>query len=339
MKAIVIDKPYEVEIRDVPMPTVGEGEALLRVLYVGICGADVASYTGNQPFTTYPRIPGHEFSAEIIEIPENDKGLKKGDVVTCNPYFNCGKCYSCERGHVNCCTDNRTMGVQRDGAFCEYISMPVERIYPGMGLTAQELALIEPFSISRHAISRAAIRPTDSVLIVGAGPIGLFALLAAKQFAGKIAVADVLNNRLDLAMSYGADGVVNTATEDIAKFTEEFTDGRGFDVCIEACGRPETFLMCIDEAAYAANIILIGNGKRETTFLHSIILKKELNIFGSRNAMKQDFLDNIELAASGKVDVMKMVSGVYEMDKAADAFDALAHNRGDLAKLLIRIGG
>lgn len=339
MKAIVIDKPYEVEIRDVPMPTVGEGEALLRVLYVGICGADVASYTGNQPFTTYPRIPGHEFSAEIIEIPENDKGLKKGDVVTCNPYFNCGKCYSCERGHVNCCTDNRTMGVQRDGAFCEYISMPVERIYPGMGLTAQELALIEPFSISRHAISRAAIRPTDSVLIVGAGPIGLFALLAAKQFAGKIAVADVLNNRLDLAMSYGADGVVNTATEDIAKFTEEFTGGRGFDVCIEACGRPETFLMCIDEAAYAANIILIGNGKRETTFLHSIILKKELNIFGSRNAMKQDFLDNIELAASGKVDLMKMVSGVYEMDKAAEAFDALAHNKGDLAKLLIRIGG
>lgn len=339
MKAIVIDKPYEVEIRDVPMPTVGEGEALLRVLYVGICGADVASYTGNQPFTTYPRIPGHEFSAEIIEIPENDKGLKKGDVVTCNPYFNCGKCYSCERGHVNCCTDNRTMGVQRDGAFCEYISMPVERIYPGMGLTAQELALIEPFSISRHAISRAAIRQTDSVLIMGAGPIGLFALLAAKQFAGKIAAADVLNNRLDLAMSYGADGVVNTATEDIAKFTEEFTDGRGFDVCIEACGRPETFLMCIDEAAYAANIILIGNGKRETTFLHSIILKKELNIFGSRNAMKQDFLDNIELAASGKVDLMKMVSGVYEMDKAAEAFDALAHNKGDLAKLLIRIGG
>lgn len=339
MKAIVIDKPYEVEIRDVPMPTVGEGEALLRVLYVGICGADVASYTGNQPFTTYPRIPGHEFSAEIIEIPENDKGLKKGDVVTCNPYFNCGKCYSCERGHVNCCTDNQTMGVQRDGAFCEYISMPVERIYPGMGLTAQELALIEPFSISRHAISRAVIHQTDSVLIVGAGPIGLFALLAAKQFAGKIAVADVLNNRLDLAMSYGADGVVNTATDDIAKFTEEFTDGRGFDVCIEACGRPETFLMCIDEAAYAANIILIGNGKRETTFLHSIILKKELNIFGSRNAMKQDFLDNIELAASGKVDVMKMVSGVYEMDKAAEAFDALAHNKGDLAKLLIRIGG
>ena len=122
MKAIVIPNPYEIEIRDLPMPEVKEGEALLRVRCVGICGADVASYTGNQPFTTYPRIPGHEFSAEIVEIPDNDKGLKPGDIVTCNPYFNCGSCYSCERGFVNCCTDNQTMGVQRDGAFCEYIA-------------------------------------------------------------------------------------------------------------------------------------------------------------------------------------------------------------------------
>ncbi|MGN1410663.1 MAG: zinc-binding alcohol dehydrogenase family protein [Eubacteriales bacterium] len=338
MKAIVIPKPYEIEIREVPMPKVGEGEALLKVKCVGICGADVASYTGNQPFTTYPRIPGHEFSAEIVEIPDNDRGLKPGDIVTCNPYFNCGSCYSCRRGYVNCCTDNQTMGVQRDGAFCEYISMPVDRIYPGMGLSPEELALIEPFSISRHAVSRAAIRPTDNILIVGAGPIGLFALLAARQTAGKIAVADILQNRLDLALSYGADGVVNTASEDIAAFTDRFTDGNGFDVCIEACGHPETFLMCIDQAAFAANIILIGNGKRETTFVHSVILKKELNIFGSRNALKQDFINNIELTASGKVDVNKMVSGIYPMERASEAFEALAHNKGDLAKLLIRIG-
>ena len=337
MKAIVIPKPYDIEIRDLPMPEVKEGEALLKVRCVGICGADVASYTGNQPFTTYPRIPGHEFSAEIVEIPENDRGLKPGDIVTCNPYFNCGTCYSCQRGYVNCCTDNQTMGVQRDGAFCEYISMPVERIYPGMGLSAEELALIEPFSISRHAISRAEIKPGDNVLIVGAGPIGLFALLAAKQFAGRIAVADILDNRLELASAYGAEGVINTKTGDIAAFTEEFTDGNGFDVCIEACGQPETFLMCIDQAAFAANIILIGNGKRETSFVHSIILKKELNIFGSRNAMKQDFINNIESVASGKVDVNKMVSGIYPMDRAIEAFDALANNKGDLAKLLIKI--
>ena len=339
MKAIVIPQPNEIEIREVPMPQVKEGEALLKVEYVGICGADVASFTGNQPFTSYPRIPGHEFSASIVEIPENDKGLKVGDVVTCNPYFNCGECYSCQRGFVNCCTDNQTMGVQRDGAFCEYIAMPVERIYPGMGLSAQELALIEPFSISQHAISRAEIKSTDDVLIIGAGPIGLFALLAAKQKCKRVVVADILDNRLTLAKEYGADAVVNTKSQSLEDFTKEFTNGNGFDVCIEACGAPETFLGCIDNAAFAANVILIGNGKRETTFNHSILLKKELNVHGSRNAMKSDFIDNIRLVADGKADVMKMVSGIYDMDKAIDAFRALANNDGTLAKLLIKIGG
>ena len=339
MKAIVIPQPNEIEIREVPMPQVKEGEALLKIEYVGICGADVASFTGNQPFTSYPRIPGHEFSANIVEIPENDKGLKVGDVVTCNPYFNCGECYSCQRGFVNCCTDNQTMGVQRDGAFCEYIAMPVERIYPGMGLSAQELALIEPFSISQHAISRAEIKSTDDVLILGAGPIGLFALLAARQKCKRVAVADILDNRLSLAKEYGADAVVNTKSQSLEEFTKEFTNGNGFDVCIEACGAPETFLGCIDNAAFAANVILIGNGKRETTFNHSILLKKELNVHGSRNAMKSDFIDNISLVADGKADVMKMVSGIYDMDKAIDAFRALANNDGTLAKLLIKIGG
>ena len=338
MKAIVISKPNEIEIREVPMPEVKEGEALLKVKYVGICGADLASYTGNQPFTTYPRIPGHEFSAEIVEIPENDKGLKAGDIVTCNPYFNCTECYSCQRGFVNCCTDNQTMGVQRDGAFCEYISMPVERIYKGKGLSAKELALIEPFSISQHAVSRAQIKDTDNVLVIGAGPIGLFALLAAKQKCNKIAVADILDNRLSLATEYGADAVVNTKEKSLGEFTAEFTNGNGFDVCIEACGAPETFLGCIESAAFAGNIILIGNGKRETTFNHSVLLKKELNVHGSRNALKDDFINNIDLVASGKADVMKMVSGVYDMENAIDAFEALKNNNGTLAKLLIKIG-
>ena len=338
MKAIVIANPDNIEIREVPMPDVKEGEALLKVKYVGICGADLASYTGNQPFTTYPRIPGHEFSAEIVEIPENDKGLAVGDIVTCNPYFNCGECYSCERGFVNCCTDNQTMGVQRDGAFCEYIAMPVERIYKGKGLSAEELALIEPFSISQHAVSRAEIKKTDNVLVIGAGPIGLFALLAAKQKCNKIVVADILDNRLELAKEYGADAVVNTKNQSLADFTAEFTNGNGFDVCIEACGAPETFLGCIDNAAFAGNIILIGNGKRETVFNHSILLKKELNVHGSRNALKDDFINNIDLVASGRADVMKMVSGVYEMADAIDAFEALKNNNGTLAKLLIRIG-
>ena len=338
MKAVQITKPGEIKLIDEEMPKAGAGEALLQVLYCGICGADVASYTGNQPFTTYPRIPGHEFSARIVEIPHNDRGLKAGDVVTCNPYFNCGKCYACKRGIVNACHDNQTMGVQRDGSFREYITMPVERIIDGKGLSAKELALIEPFSISCHALSRAEVKPGDNLLIMGAGPIGLFALMKAKAMGARVLIADMLPSRLALAKEYGADRTVNVREEELHAACVDFTLGNGFDVCVEACGAPETFLNCIDEAAHGANIILIGNGKRETTFVHSIILKKELNIFGSRNAFTKDFEELIDLASAGKADVLKMISGIYEKENAAEAFEALAHNDGSLAKLLIKFG-
>ena len=339
MKAVKIIKPGQVATEEIPMPEVKENEALIKIKYCGICGADVASFTGNQPFTTYPRIPGHEFSGEIVQIGENSKGLKAGDIVTANPYFNCGQCYSCKRGIVNACTDNTTMGVQRDGSFCEYIAMPVERIIPGKGLSAKELALIEPFSISCHALSRAEIRKGDNLLIMGAGPIGLFALIKAKSMGANVMIADLLDSRLNLALEYGADKAVNIKNEDLGDCAEEFTKGNMFDVTVEACGQPETFLNCIDLAATGANVILIGNGKRETTFLHSVLLKKELNVFGSRNAFTRDFEELIDLTAAGKADVLKMVSGVYPADEAEKAFNALAHNDGSLAKLLICFDG
>lgn len=337
MKTVLIEKPFEMKVTDTEMPVPGEGEALLRVLYCGICGADVASYTGNQPFTTYPRIPGHEFSAQIVSIPENDKGLKAGDIVTANPYFNCKKCYSCERGFVNCCTDNQTMGVQRDGSFREYIVMPIERIYDGKGLSAKELALVEPFTISYHALHRAKVGPGDKVLVVGAGPIGLFALIAAKAQGAEVYVADILDGRLEKAMHFGAAGTINSAKCNIKEESERITNGNGFDVCVEACGSSVTFLSCIDCAAFAANIILIGNGKKETTFLHSILLKKELNVFGSRNSYPSDFQAVIDLIASKTVNVLDMVSAVYPADKAAEAFDALVHNDGSLSKVLVEM--
>lgn len=335
MKAVRIVEPGKIEVFEKEMPIVKEGEALLRVKYCGICGADVASYTGNQPFTTYPRIPGHEFSAEVVFVPENDKGIKAGDIITCNPYFNCGECYACKRGIVNACTDNQTMGVQRDGSFQEYITMPISRLIAGKGLSAKELALIEPFAISCHALSRAEVKEGDTLLIMGAGPIGLFALLRAKALGAKVMIADMLESRLSLALSYGADSAVNVKEKDLHKEAVAFTNGNGFDVCVEACGAPATFLSCIDEAAHGANIILIGNGKKETTFLHSVLLKKELNVFGSRNALTKDFETLINLVADGKVDVMKLVSGIYKIDDTQTAFEILKNNDGTIAKLLL----
>ena len=152
MKAIYIEEPGKVVIREIEMPRRKSGEALLKVLYGGICGSDLGSYRGTFAYFAYPRIPGHEFAAEIVEIDDNDRGLKPGMIVTCNPYFNCGHCYSCERGIVNACMDNQTMGCQRDGAFCEYITMPIERVYDGKGLPPKVLAAIEPFCISYHGV-------------------------------------------------------------------------------------------------------------------------------------------------------------------------------------------
>ena len=130
--------------------------------------------------------------------------------------------------------------------------------------------------------------------------------------------------------------IINSKTENLTEKCQAFTNGNGFDVCVEACGAPETFLTCMEQAAHGANLILIGNGKRETTFVHSVILKKELNIFGSRNAYTRDFETLINLVSSKKVDILHMVSDVYTVENAQAAFNALAHNDGSLNKLLIK---
>lgn len=337
MKVVYVEEPGKIEIREKEMPILKKGEALLKIKYCGICGADVATFTGNQPFTTYPRIPGHEFSAEIVEIEENDRGLKVGDIVTANPYFNCGHCYSCERGIVNACTDNQTMGVQRDGSFAEYVAMPIERIYSGKGLSAKTLALIEPFSIGYHAVSRGHIKPGHKVLVIGAGAIGIFAAVSAKLKGAEVYISDVFEKRLENALKFGVDGIIDVSKEDLLEKTKEITNGNGFDICIEAVGQSATFLNCIDAAAFGADIILIGNGKKETTFNHSILLKKELNVYGSRNALKKDFLELIDLISSGKINVDHIVSDIFDKEDAIKGFDALVHNDGSRFKVLIKM--
>lgn len=335
MRVVYVEEPGKIGIAEKDIPEINPGEALLKIKYCGICGSDVATYTGNQPFTTYPRIPGHEFSAEIVQINGDAPGLKPGMIVTANPYFNCGTCYSCRKGKVNCCQDNQTMGVQRDGSFAEYISMPISRIMSGKGLSPDTLALVEPFSISYHAVKRGEVGDQDKVLVIGAGPIGIFAMMAAKLHGATVYITDVLDKRLQLALEMGADGIINSATENLSERVNELTDGNGMDVCIEAVGLSQTFLNCIEQVCFTGKIILIGNGKRETTFNHSIILKKELNIFGSRNSLN-DFEPIIRLIAAGKIDLNKIVTDIYDLDNVVDAFEALKNNDGSKAKVLIR---
>lgn len=338
MKTIVIKNPGEVSIENKEKPIHGKNEALLKLLYGGICGSDLGTYRGTFAYASYPRIPGHEFSAEIVEIDKNEKGLCPGMVVTCNPYFNCGKCYSCRRGLVNCCTHNETMGAQRDGAFSEYIVMPIERIYDGQGLPAKTLALIEPFCISYHGVSRANIQLGEKVLVVGAGTIGVLAAVAAKAAGGEVYIADIAPKKLAYAVkTFHLNGsILNETPEKFSRKVSEITNGNGFDVTIEAVGLPTTFQNCIDAAAFGARMVQIGVGKKKAEFDFTLLQKKELHVFGSRNALKKDFLELIKLVKSGKVDLEKIVTNVYSAKEAAKAFSEFSNNSLSMLKVLLK---
>ena len=335
---MIIPEPGKVQIMDAEMPKPKQGEALLKLLYGGICGSDLGTYRGTFAYVSYPHTPGHEFSAEIVEIGENDYGLKKGMVVTCNPYFNCGHCYSCERGLVNCCTTNQTMGVQREGAFSEYITMPVERIYDGKGLSGRVLTLIEPFCISYHGVQRAGVKPGDKVLVVGAGTIGTLAAVAASQLGGEVYLSDVAQEKLDYAANNFkiAGTILNDSAENFTAGVEKITNGNGFDVTIEAVGLPSTFQNCIDAAAFGGRVVLIGVGKSNLDFNFTLIQKKELNIFGSRNALKKDFLELIDLIKKGDFDLEKIITNEYSFTDAPKAFADFSANAGKMLKVILK---
>jgi 2-desacetyl-2-hydroxyethyl bacteriochlorophyllide A dehydrogenase len=337
MKTIIINHPGEVEIIETEKPSAKPGEALLKVLYGGICGSDLGTYRGTFAYADYPRIPGHEFSAEIIEIGPNDKGLKPGMIVTSNPYFNCTKCYSCQRGLLNCCEHNETLGAQRDGAFSEYITMSIERIYDGKGLPAKTLALIEPFCISYHGVSRAHIKQGDKVLVIGAGTIGVLAAVAAKSQGGEVYIADIAPQKVEYAVkTFGlAGGIFNDSTENFVQKCMDTIHGNGFDVAIEAVGMPGTFQNCIDVAAFGGKIVLIGVGKKNLDFNFTLLQKKELDVFGSRNALKEDFLELIDLVKNGTVDLQKIITNTYKFDDAAKAFEEFDKNAANMLKVMI----
>ncbi len=288
-------------------------------------------------YAKYPCIPGHEFSAEVIEVGDNDFGIQKGQVVTCNPYFNCGGCYSCERGILNACMSNETMGVQREGAFSEYITMPVERIYDGGGLDPKSVALIEPFCISYHGVKRAKVKKGDKVLIVGSGCIGLLAAIAAKLCGAIVYMSDVSQEKLDFVNKFGVDGVfLNSSREEFEKNVDEITQGRGFDVTIEAVGLPSTFEACVESTCYGGNVCLLGVSKTSLDFNFNVIQKKELNIHGSRNALKADFEEVIEIFKTQNLGIERIITHEFAVDDVAELFKAYENSPGSILKAIVK---
>jgi len=191
MKVLLCEEPGRFEYIKRNEPLLQEEKAILKVKRIGICGTDLHAFEGTQPYFEYPRVLGHELACEIVDIKANNE-FKIGDRVTFIPYFNCGKCIACRNGLTNCCVNMKVFGVHVDGGMSEYISVPVDKLLQGGNMSFDELALVEPLAIGAHGIRRAAVRPGEFVLVVGAGPIGL-GIMEFARIAGANVIAMDMN--------------------------------------------------------------------------------------------------------------------------------------------------
>ena len=339
MKAIQITEPSVMKIIDIAEPQMGDDEVLLKMKYVGFCGSDLNTFRGGNPMVKMPVVPGHEVGAEIVKVGKNVPDvLKPGMTVTVNPYTNCGKCASCRNGRVNACKHNETLGVQRWGAMCEYLSLPWAKVIPAGQLSARTSALIEPMSVGFHAVSRAQVTDIDVVMVIGCGMVGMGAVVRAAQRGAIVIAADIDDEKLALAKQMGASYAVNTKTEDVHARLMEITSGFGPDVVIEAVGSIPTYQMAINEVGFTGRVVCIGYAKSEVSFQTKYFVQKELDIRGSRNAQPSDFRAVIHYLERGTCPVDRLISNEVEPEGAANAMDQWAANPGKVFRILVHFG-
>lgn len=336
MKAVQITEAGKVQVADIVKPTLGVGEILLRIKYVGFCGSDLNTYLGRNPMVKMPVIPGHEVGAVIEEIGEGvPVGFEKGMNVTVNPYTNCGKCASCRNGRVNACEHNETLGVQRNGSMQEFLVLPWTKVIPADGLSDKECALIEPMSVGFHAVSRAQVTDIDTVAVIGCGMIGLGAIVRASLRGARVIAMDIDDEKLELAKRLGASMVINSKTENVVERVRELTDGYMADVVIEAVGSPVTYVTAIDIVAFTGRVACIGYAKSEVAFQTKYFVQKELDIRGSRNAMPEDFRAVIHYLQNGNCPMNELISAVVKPEEAGEALQKWSENPGKVFRMLV----
>lgn len=338
MKALIISEPGEAKISDVPVPTLNAGEALIKVNHVGFCGSDLNTYRGLNPMVVYPRVPGHEISGEIVEtgvsVPER---WRPSMAVTVSPYTACGECDACLRQRPNCCRNNQTMGVQRDGAVAEFIAVPHEKLFHSSTLSSLQLALVEPLTVGGHAADRAETGPDDAVAVIGCGAVGLGAVAAAAQTGADVIAVDIDERKLDVARQAGATAVVNAANDDLGGGLLDANHGAPPDVIIEAVGSPATFKAAIDEVAFAGRVVYIGYAKEPVSYETKLFVQKELTILGSRNALPGNFKKVIRMLENGGFPCDEVITRVVPIDQAGEALKSWAENPAAVTRILVQI--
>jgi threonine dehydrogenase-like Zn-dependent dehydrogenase len=317
MKALVMRRPGEAAVENVPELESQSGQVLLRVRMIGLCGSDLNSYRGKNPLVRFPRIPGHEIAATILYSDSSWSDWKPGTNVTLSPYTNCGKCPSCVRGRLNACQFNETLGVQRDGALRQQIWMPPEKLYSA-SLSIKELCLVEPLTVGFHAVARGRVQSSDIVAVFGCGGVGLGAI-AASHFAGALTIAvDLDDHKLEIAMRAGATHTINTARETLHDRLLQLSENRGPDVVIEAIGLTETFRAAVEEVAFTGRVVYIGYAKEPVAYETRLFVQKELDILGSRNALPGDFAGVMQMLESGAFPVEEAVGTIVPLEQAPD---------------------
>jgi len=334
MKALVLQKPGHAAIESVPEPSVAQNQVLLKVRMVGLCGSDLNSFRGLNPMVSFPRIPGHEVCATIVE--SNGSGLAAGTDVTMSPYTACGQCASCKRGRPNACQFNQTLGVQRDGALAEFITMPAEKLYPAK-LSHKELSLVEPLTVGFHAAARGRVTATDKVAVLGCGGVGLGAIAASAARGAMPICVDVDDEKLNLARAAGGTHTINTARESLHDRLLEITEGLGPDVIIEAIGTPATFRAAVEEVAFTGRVVYIGYAKEPVAYETRLFVQKELDVLGSRNALPEDFRAVIQLLEAKQFPVDQSISLITKLEDAGDVLRLWSENPSKYKKILVSL--
>lgn len=336
MKTLVCTTPGHFAYEEIDKPVVLPGNTLLKIRKIGICGTDLHAFEGTQPFFNYPRILGHELAGEIVST--DDASFQIGEAVTFVPYFNCGKCIACRSGKPNCCTSIRVSGVHIDGGMAEYISIPSYSLVHGDGLSFDELALVEPLAIGAHGIRRAGIQPGETVLVIGAGPIGLGTMEFARIAGGNVIALDINDARLEFCRERLKVGhTVNPLNENVSERLAEITDGDMPSVVIDATGNLKAINGAFAYLAHGGRYVLIGLQKGEISFSHPEFHKREATLMSSRNATRQDFEHVISSMKKGQVDPTTYITHRVKFGEVAAHFESWLDPANGVIKAMVEM--
>ncbi len=328
MKAAVLKAPDKISLEDIPAPVPEAGDVVIRVRAATICGTDIRIYRGRKTAgVRYPSVLGHEFAGEIVDTGGHE-GLAIGDRVGLCPFIACGHCHLCKTGHENLCTSGTAVGYEIDGAFAELIRVPAQAVTAGNlrhlpdTLSYEEAALVEPLSCVLNGQNKVGLSSADTVVVLGAGPIGLLhVLLARHRGAARIIASDPNAHRRDAALAGGADAVIDPSSEDVVARVKEETGGRGADVVICAIGVPALARQATDIAAFGGRVSLFaGFSKGEFAEMDvNAIHYRELTVTGAFGLSRRDFDECFDMVASGKLDLKPMITHRYALGDIGEA--------------------